>query len=114
MITNATITRIDTATISAGGEKTWVNGSSISLRCCVDEPTTAQRWTLGSTIASSTSVVYLLHETLTAAAVTAPAVGQRLIISLDSGTQLSQIVEKARERIKDGSLSHYELFVKTL
>jgi len=110
LIENAQILRIDTlGAPSASGDRTFVNGSSISVDCCLDAPTSAQIYQLGATIEGATSVVYVDFDPELAI-----APGNRITVFMyvEPDVPLTLIVMKINGPIGGEGLSHWELFAR--
>lgn len=77
MIVNAKLLRIDTRGMpDATGAESWTQGAALSIDCCVTEPSRAQKWQLGATIADATAAVYVLLADLDGATIVA---GDKLV-----------------------------------
>lgn len=77
MIVNAKLLRIDTRAMpDATGQESWTAGSALSIDCCVTEPSRAQKWQLGATIADASAAIYVLLSDLGEQVI---SVGDRLV-----------------------------------
>lgn len=111
MLTNATITRIDTqGATSADGRHLLVEGGSIAVRCLIDAVSSRHRYTLGATIEDADRVAYIPR---TAGLTVNP--GYRLLIQADNQAEASaSIVVTLGDRLGPGGggLSHLEVFMR--
>ena len=110
MISNAAILRIDTPGMpDPTGGTSWTNGSAVSIPCLLDDPTNAQKMTLGDLIANTIGVLYVPLRAMP----TAPTPKVRLTISLASMAPVTYEVVYVRIRSLNG-LDHYEAFLQVL
>lgn len=104
MLTNATITRIDSVgTPSPTGAMSYTEGALIACRCCLDEPRTGQKWIIGATIKEATAVVYVQEQ------VVQP--GMRMVVAADGESDVVYLVLHVVRRIH-GGVTHCECYLK--
>jgi hypothetical protein len=109
LIENATLTRIDTPQAAGpDGQIAYTTGSTIGVRCCVDEPGSAQRYVLGVLIKPETMVLYVDKS----ATVTAITPGMRLTYTVDGGSSVTRRVVHVRQRV-GLAMDHFEAFVQS-
>jgi hypothetical protein len=110
MIENATILRLDTPQPAGpAGDVTYTLGSAIAIRGCLDQPSNAQRFSLGVVGQDVTAVLYVSLDA-------ALAIEPRMRITVQGDGDAAAICEVLHRTrwIKDGGLSHDEVFLKGL
>jgi hypothetical protein len=109
MLTNAAILRIDVPSGSTPqGTRTWTNGATMSgMRIVLDEVKRSQSWGLGEVVKDAEACAYvpdglglIIDETM------------RVTMQLDGEAARTYQVVYVRHRVKEGGLSHREVFVK--
>lgn len=109
MIVNAQLQRIDTPqAASATGDVTYTTGATIGVDCCLDEPTSSQKFTLGVVVSDATAVMYVAFDALAGATI---AKRMRLLVQLGTFAAALYEVIYVRSRVHDGQ-DHYEAYLK--
>jgi hypothetical protein len=114
IIINATLLRVDSPGVpTGGGDVPYVTGPAISVECCLDQPTSSQKFTLGAVIADAEAVLYVGKDELAAAMPgVALARQMRVLMQLkDENASTLYEVLYARDRVHDFQ-SHFECYLK--
>lgn len=113
LIVNAKLKRIDKpSSVSTGGVISFASGSAINVEITQDNPTLAQRRSLGQMIAEATAVIYVM---LADVGNTTIGAGSRVATSLVIGAteQPARVYEVIHEIVRlHDPLSHLELYVR--
>ena len=109
---NCTLLRVDppAARTPAGDDVSPTPGPALSVRCVLDEPTTAVRWLIDDLELESTDVLYVRTAAYPAAAAAIAADGQ-VLLQLDGQAQQLMRVDHVKLRVMSG-LSHVQALLR--
>ena len=119
MILNATLTQVNQPFDSIAGDVTYpTSGPALSIRCCLDSPTSAQRWTIDELAIDASAMLYVPLTPLQAAATAAGdsmtdtfLKNAQVLVQLDGETSArTYMVRRAIPRV--GAIPHVECFIK--
>jgi hypothetical protein len=109
MITNATLTQIDIpGDASPAGEVDFTDGETIAVRCCIEEPSFNQRFTITDLELGQTSMIYV-----PIAMNDAIPTGARMTVMQDQEDQAFVFIARRKKmNVKSGGLSHLAIFAE--
>lgn len=111
MLENATLSRIDRATADAAGDVTFTTGETLDARCFVGGIASKLKFTLGATIRDAQHLCHVDKAVLVALGENPPAVGDRLIVTLDGEASQTGEAVLIDDRVFN-NLSHWAVFLK--